>query len=536
MILRPYQKESISALWDWYRANPHGAPLIVAPTGSGKSCIVAHLCKTILDKRPDYHTLIVSHRKEIISQNARKLQELMPETRIGIYSAGLKEKHLQKVTFANIQSVSRISGKLPEIQLLIIDECHLCPNRSDSMYQKFIEQLRNKNRYLKILGLTATPYRLDQGSLISDSSLFTDIAYDISVAELIEQKFLSPLISRPSKSKIDLSDLKTVGYDYDQAQMEEKFDEVVIKHCKEIISAGHDRKSWLIFCSGVNHAIHTSDCLNEMGVKADYIHGDLMNLERDRKINDFKSNKIKALCNCDILTTGFDYPALEMIVLLRATKSVALYVQICGRGMRTAQEKQNCLVLDFGGNILRHGPIDCIHVKAKSKKGNKAEIKKAPIKECPACGAVQSIRVLECSCGYQFPLNTTKLSAISDTAAILSEPEILDVTWHNYKVHNKPGKPPSFKIEYGSGTRIFYDFLCFEHGGFASEMARKKWVSLCNLPVPTSTFEALKLSADLPVPETITVKKQGEFWRVLNVVSREKVQEIDIVSEIGINI
>jgi DNA repair protein RadD len=224
-----------------------------------------------------------------------------------------------------------------------------------------------------------------------------------------------------------------------------------------------------------------------------------------------------------------------MIALLRATKSVALYVQICGRGMRTAQEKQNCLVLDFGGNILRHGPIDCIHVKAKGKKGKKAEIKKMPVKECPACGSVQSIRVFECSCGYQFPLNTTKLSAVPDTAAILSEPEILDVTWHAYKVHNKPGKPPSFKIEYGSGSRVFYDFLCFEHGGFASDMARKKWMRLCGTTPPVTTIDAVRKSSELPKPGQIKVKKEGEYWRVLEVIA-DLTPEFDSVKEIGINI
>lgn len=531
MKLRPYQENAIRALWKSLKQNPHGSPLIVAPTGSGKSLLIAEICRKVLQDRPEYHVLCVSHRKEIIDQNARELQSLLPELQIGIYSAGLGVKRIRKITFANIQSIFKKVKALPVINLLLIDECHLLSRDSNSMYRKLIDELKIKNINLKIVGLTATPFRLDQGSLINDDSIFTEIAYDISIRELISQGYLSPLVSMPKESRIDLQNIRTSGYDYNQTELEDAYrgEGIIREHAKEIIKAASDRESILIFTAGIKHAKEISDELNRLGYPSSYVTGEMLPMERDKKIGEFTQKKIKALCNCEILTTGFNYRNIDCIVLLRATKSCALYVQAVGRGTRIAEGKKDCLVLDFGGNIKRHGPIDLVEVKSKKK--NKAEIGSAPSKDCPDCGCVVSIKVLACpNCGYEFPISTTTEPRAS-TESILSEIEEFDVTDWNVKIHQKAGKPPSLRVSYNHGKFLeLNDFLCFEHGGYASSMAGKKWIQLGGeLPVPKTAKEGLERSAELLTPIALKAIKNGKYYQVLFVLTKKREEEPEVL-------
>lgn len=534
MKLHDYQIEAIRSLWEFWKENPRGgSPLIVAPTGSGKSVIISDIIRRIISKKPEYKILIVSHRKEILEQNAHELQRLMPQEPIGIYSAGLGQKRFRRITYANIQSVFK--ADIPETQLVIVDECHLIPKNSDSMYQKFLGRVFAKNHNAKMVGLTATPYRLDQGSLISEDSLFTHVAYDIDLRSLIEQGFLSQLISRPSDTETDLSNVKTSGYDFNQGDLENAFDPMTEAHVEEVIAKGQNRKSWLIFCSSIKHAEHVSEVLSAKGVSSYPVHSQIFDMERDRRIREFKEGKVQAITNCDVLTTGFNHKPVDLLVLLRATKSCGLYVQMVGRGTRTAEGKKNCLVLDFGGNIERHGPIDLISVSVKKDK--KAEIKKAPSKTCPACGCVVFIKVLRCpSCDHEFPLASTKLEIAPTSASILSQIEEREVLSWNGKIHRKEGKPPSLRLDYslGSFTRIS-DFLCFEHGGFATHQAAKKWILRGGkAPVPQNTEEAFNRITELSEPDKVQVKKDGKYFRIVTMSFKERGP--DAYEMFGINI
>lgn len=533
--LRPYQEDAIAAVWRFFRENPHGVPLVVCPTGSGKSLLCAKLIEMVIKQRPTYKTLVVSHRKEILEQNALELQGILATEPIGIWSAGLGQKRMRRVTYANIQSIYR--ADIPETHLVIIDECHLLPPDSKSMYQKFISRIFDKNRSCRILGLTATPYRLDSGSLLDNDSLFTDIAYDISIRDLIDQGYLSNLISRISESAVDLSEVKRSGHDYNQTEAEAVFNPETEKHCDEIIAKAGDRKHWLLFCSGVKHAEHTAEVLTAKGIPTLAVHGELLNMERDRRINAFKSGEVKALTNCNILTTGFNHRAVDLLVLLRATKSTALFVQMVGRGMRTAPGKQNCLVLDFGNNIKTHGPIDLI--KVKTKKGQKTEISRMPSKTCPMCGCVVFIKVSRCpSCDYAFPSASCILQPVASTAPIISEPETHNVVGWDAKIHKKEGKPDSLRLTYKlEGGGQVSDFLCFEHGGFAAQMARKKWAARAgNIIPPASTEEAFMRIRELAEPKTVSLVRDGKYHRILSMTLKAPEDEFDSVRELGINI
>lgn len=525
MELRDYQKKSVAALWNYYRTVPQGVPLIVAPTGAGKSVIVAEIIRRLLDKRPHYKTLVCSHRKEIIEQNAKELHGLLPNAPIGIYSAGIGLRQIRKVTFANVQSIYK---KDVEADLFILDECHLLSKNTDSMYQKLINKLLKKNPRMKIVGLTATPFRLDQGPLVGNGGLFSDICYDISIQELISQGHLTKIISRPYDA-VDLRGVSKSGYDYNQTQMSERFETLMDKHLDDVIKAGEGRKSWLIFCSGVEHTEKVTEALKRLGVKADFVVGSHLPMERDLKLNRFKSGETRALCNCDVLTTGFNYPGIDMVVLMRATQSAALYIQMVGRGSRIALGKKDCLVVDFGGNIDRHGPIDLVKVKSK-KGGDKVEISHEPVKECPVCHATQSIRNKRCiACDYEFPEASCRLEIKASESPVLSGVEELRVKNWEAKIHRKTGKPDSLKIIYDTERRWVMDFFCFDHGGWATRMAINKWRERGGQsPAPLTVAEAhTRAERELIPPSVIKVIKDGKYDRIIGVVRKEE-EELSI--------
>lgn len=521
-MLRDYQTAAIKALWSLWREKPFSVPLIVAPTGSGKTKILAEICRLVLGKKPDFKIFVVTHRKELIEQNAIELSEQL-KIPIGIYSAGLGQKKIRKVTCAGVQSIYK---KKVEADLIIVDEAHLISSNDDSMYQKLIKTFKDANPNVRFCGLTATAYRMDQGSLLG--GFFTDIAYDIDVGRLVADGYLSKLVSKP-KGNIDFSNVERSGFDYKQSALEETMHPYVAEHCVEILAAAHDRKSILIFCSGVNHAKEISEEFNRLNEKSEYIHGEMISMQRDQILRRFKNGETRILANCDILTTGFNYPSLECIVLLRATRSTGLYVQIVGRGMRCAPNKKNCLILDFGGNVERHGPIDCVRVKIEKDK--KVKVKKAPTKTCPECGAVWNIKTIECACGHVFSRESC-IEPIATTLPVMNEPEILDVDSVVKKIHRKEGSPLILRIDYVCGIRTISEFLCLEHHGYAQIKAREKWARLGGSPARTCE-EALY--QDTKTPKQIQVIKEGKWFRVQKILGFQDPKP-DYFEELGVNI
>lgn len=528
MILRPYQQAAVSALMQFWRTSPKGIPLLVCPTGSGKSLIGAEICKIIHDKKPEYKGYIVSHSKEIISQNAKTISKHMSDFPVGIYSAGLGIKQFRKITCCNIQSVYK--KDLPEAQYVCIDECHKISSDSGSMYQKFLNRLTTKNPDIKIFGLTATPFRSDSGSLVGE--LFSEVVYDISIPELIEDGYLAPIISLPSKNGPSLKGLRVSGCDFNQHDMQEVFDikELVEKHVAEIIDAAKDRKHWLVFSSGVKHAKDLCEEFKAKGIEAEYVTGEMLAMERDQKLRRFKNGETRALVNCDILTTGFDFPGVDVIGIVRATKSIGLYVQIVGRGMRVSPDKNSCLLLDFGTNCERFGPIDCIQVGRKKDKDGKVEITKAPVKECQKCGTIIAIRYTICpNCGDILPKFVKDITIKPSDAPVLSQPELLEVDSTEYKIHKKDGSPDMLRINYLCGIRLVMEFLCFDHRGYAAQMARKKWCQLRSdaYLIPQTTIEAFNNTSQLKIPAEIEVIKQGKYYRVLRITKEKETEAPD---------
>ncbi|MEJ7804364.1 MAG: DEAD/DEAH box helicase family protein [Telluria sp.] len=537
--LRYYQHEAIEALYRYFNTYASGNPIIDTPTGSGKSMILAAFIRRFLEDCPRANVIVLTHVKELIEQDAQAILRYWPEAPISFWSAGIGIKEKAQITVAGIQSIHSHPTLFSPCDVVIIDECHLMSKNSDTMYRRFIAGLLIHNPNLKVIGLSATPYRLDSGLLTEGKGrIFTDIAYSANVGDLIAEGFLSSLVSKAGMTRADLTGLHTRGGEFLPAELADRMDKVELIRgaVDEMLAYGQRRKSWLVFCSGVQHAQHVADCLNLNGIPTATIHGETPKGERAKILADFKAGRIRALTNADVLTTGFDHPGVDMIALLRPTKSVGLYVQILGRGLRVtyangfdletaegrlaaimASGKQNCLVLDFAGNVSLHGPIDCIKIKPKAAPGEDS-ISVAPVKECPSCNSLVHASIMLCpECGHEWEASAKHDAVASDAALLASqiEPKEYRVTGMALARHKKMGKPDSLRVTYSCGDlKTFTEYVAIESPLSYPRKLAVNWFWKRGMVAPKEVGEALFMT--IPTPETITVIPDGKYHKITN--------------------
>lgn len=507
MKLRKYQEEAIQSIYQWFEAGKN-APLIVTPTGSGKSVILAEFIRGACQQYRDTNVLVVTHVKELVDQDAAAIKRVWPGADVGIYSAGLGKRQLKQITVASVQSVYNKPHFHGRFDLIIVDEAHLIPHKSDGMYRKLLDASIAANPYTKLIGLTATPYRLDSGLLHEgDGALFDGISYEANIADLIEQGYLCRLTARHGED-VNLDGVKVTAGEYNIGQLGERMSamELVEHHVDIIAERCANRNAWLIFCVTVEHASQVSSSLTRRGIAATYVSGDMPNGERDAKIAAFKSGEIKALVNCSILTTGFDHPATDAVIMLRPTLSPGLYVQMVGRGLRLHESKQDCLVLDFGGNVRRHGFIDKVEPPRKGKKG---PAQAAPVKECPSCATYVPIMTKNCPiCEHEFEIAPREAEKVHHVGAILSTevpPIDLAVSKVMYTKHVGKSGMPTLRVDYHCGVRRVSEYVCIEHQGYARSKAIAWWNKRTNTPAPVTIDQAIEMSEMLQTPRMIKV-------------------------------
>ena len=516
LTLRPYQQAAIAAIYGYFQENK-GNPIVILPTAAGKSLVAASFIEGVLKSWPDQRILIVTHVRELIAQNHAEMIGLWPEAPAGIYSAGLGKREARaRILFAGIQSIHRRAAEIGHTDLVLIDEAHLIPGNSSTMYRRFLDGLARINPALKVIGLTATPFRLDSGMLHEGkNALFTDIAYEAPVRDLIDAGYLSPLVSKQPTTRLDVSKVGTRAGDFIQRDLAAAVDQEAITRAvvTEIIEHGRDRKSWLAFCSGVEHARHVAEEFARQGIICSTIFGDTPKDERDAIIVAFKRGEIRALASMGVLTTGFNAPAVDLIALLRPTKSAGLYVQMVGRGTRLAPGKENCLVLDFAGNVRRHGPIDLVRPKRPGEGGGGD----APTKVCPKCESIIALSAAECpDCGYVFPPREVKIAPTAATLPVLS-PKVqwLPVHGVSYSRHDKLGGLHSLKVTYSCGLKSYSEWVCIEHHGYARQKAAEWWRKRApGCPVPLTVDQAIAEAARLARPSAISVRPSGRYVEI----------------------
>ena len=519
---------------------------------TGKSLVLAQIAKDSVEKW-NGRVLILAHVKELLEQNADKIRKLCPELKIGIYSAGLRSRDTtEQVIVAGIQSVYNKACELDAFDLVIVDEAHLISSEGDGMYRTFLADMKVINPHVRVIGLTATPFRLKGGLICKPENILNEICYEAGLKEMIQQGYLSPLISRAGRAEANLANLHIRGGEFisDEVAAAMDNDALVTSACREIVELTRDRKSVLIFTASVDHCKHVAEKIQAFsGKECAIVTGDTPPAERAEIIARFKGEFIPAdlfgtpkpplkfLANVNVLTCGFDAPNTDCVVMLRPTNSPGLLIQCAGRGTRLSPEtgKSSCLFLDYGGNILRHGPLDMIKVKEPgSGKGGDA-----PAKKCPQCLALIHAGYTACpECGYVFPPKESndKMTQTASSAGVISgqvdytDYEVLDVY---YCVHEKrgadPDAPKTMRVDYQVGFNEFKsEWVCPEHTGYARGKFEKWWHERAALgcPMPRSAREAVSLANEglLAAPESITVKTiAGErFERVTGFRLKER--------------
>ena len=356
MELRPYQSEAIAAVYEHLRTRDDN-PCVVIPTGGGKTPVIATICRDAVGQWGG-RVVLLAHVKELLEQAADKLRVIAPDVPMGIYSAGLKRKDLgYAVTVAGIQSIWKKACDLGPVDLIIVDEAHMVPAEDDGMYRQFIADAKVVNPNVRIIGLTATPYRLKSGAICAPENILNHVCYEVGVRELIVQGFLSPLKTKAGLQKISTDDLHVRAGEFVASEVEDLMDKdaLVEGACAEIVEHTKDRTATLIFSSGIRHGQHIVEVLkSKHGVECGFVSGDTPAGVRSGILDRFRSGALKYLCNVNVLTTGFDAPHIDCVALVRPTASPGLYYQMVGRGFRLHPGKADCLVLDFGGNVLRH--------------------------------------------------------------------------------------------------------------------------------------------------------------------------------------
>ena len=357
--LREYQQQASDRAVDFFNSKTEMNAIEVLPTGSGKSLVIADIAN-----RLEGHTLVFQPSKEILEQNYKKMCSY-GVLDISIYSASFNQKKISRITFATIGSVIRHTDQFHHFNNVIIDECHLV-NAKGGMYEEFIHATK-----CKVLGLTATPYRLSTsswGAMLkfitrTKPRIFSKVIYQVQIQTLLNMGYLAELdyyyTPAPLYDERNLKDNST-GADYSDKSVQEEYKRIdfyswLVQIVKRVMQpkSGKKRNGILVFTRFIREANRLAGEIEGCAM----VSGDTPKAERERILEGFKAGEIKVVVNVGVLTTGFDYPELDTIIMARPTKSLSLWYQIVGRAIRPSPLKEKGWVVDLCGNLNRFGKV-----------------------------------------------------------------------------------------------------------------------------------------------------------------------------------
>lgn len=510
--LRPYQSDAVDAVIK--ELNDVDSTLLVASVGAGKTIMQASFIQRMIADYPEARFVCAVHTRELVRQNFEALVRAWPFAPAGINSAALGRRDTRaQILFCSIQSVYKLAHQIGWTDCLIVDEAHLISPTGTTMYQQFINELRTINPDLRILGMSGTPFRMDMGMLTDgDDPLFKTVAYEIGVGKLIEDGFLTRPVNKGTATTFDVSGVHTRGGEYIAGELERAVNksEITEAAVDEIIRYGHDRKAWIAFAAGVDHAAEIRDAMRRRGIACEMVEGGTPKEERNRIIADYKAGKIRCLTNVNVLSIGFDYPAIDLIALMRPTKSPALYIQQCGRGLRLHPGKETCLILDFANVVRTLGPIDNVQIKTPGKGTGEP-----PIRMCPECECINHAAARVCvDCGHEFPEPEVKVNAVAEDLPVLSTASTWRaVTSRRFAQHpGKEGKPDSVKCTFMVGYLAVNTWICPGHQGYAKSKADRFWMDHNGQrPFPKSVEEFLLRQHELAPTSEIEITYSGKY-------------------------
>ena len=504
MKLRWYQQECIDAFIKDAREYPNKNLLGALPTGTGKSVIIAGICQKVADRGG---RVIVLHRsKELIVQNQVRYCEVDPEglSRSGVYSAGVGIK----------QTGDQI------------------PFNDESQYQTFIRGVREINPEAKFMGVTATPFRTNGVIHGSKKSLFDRMSYSAPLSRMFDDGFLTKPVTLPTKS-VDLSGVKVTAGEFNKGEQQSKFLSywATEQKTKEIVQTANekDRKSIVVFCSGVAHAELVHHELQALGEQSAVITGETLPIIRETQLSRFNNRSLRWIVNVDCLTTGWDAPCCDCIVVARGTQSAGLFAQIIGRGTRLYDGKTECHVIDFGGNIERFGPIDSETYGEGFIKDPSEGTGEPPKRVCPKCYAIFPAGMRVCpECGIRLPEKEKIMVAAKEAITVkTSRRTVIHEAYKIWKPKDE-NKLPTLNVQYklkvddenrivGGQKRWASEWLCVEHKGYARDKFCQWWATRSNTAAPESLVEALELIKAGALAKTleIDVRPDGKFDRIV---------------------
>lgn len=549
---RWYQTDAVWSIFNYFNQGNSGNPLVAMPGGTGKSAVIALFIKAVFGMHSTQRVMMLTHDKRLIQQNAERLLQAWPVAPLGIYSAGLKSRDMiLPIVFGGVKSVANAIEKSLNDEtdnrpvhmrhfgwrdLIIIDEAHLISPDDQTKYQYIFRILREINPFIKIIGLTATPFRMKQGHL-TDDGLFTHVCYDLttqeSFARLIAEQWLCPLTPYPTQTFIDVAQIGIQGDEYNQTKANKIVDteEVVYGACKEIINAGHDRKCGLVFAQSIDNAEHINAVLQYMGVNSTVVHS--KEKQSDKRIAAFKNGEYDFIVNKDMLTVGFDHAPIDLIADLQPTMSPGKHVQKWFRGTRPSPStgKRNCLGLDFARNVRNLGPInDPVLPRKPNGSGKSGD---APIRICDVCnmynhpsykfcGGGRSKKEAENNggCGNEFTFENKIYSDFGQDEFIKLESEHPVIEWFNvsyviYNLHEKQGSAPSIKVTYFCGFQSFNEWVCLEHKGMPYKKAVDWWRQRHASEPPQMTYQAMQVIRNSRQPTRIKVHLNLKYPEIL---------------------
>lgn len=405
---RPYQEKAVQSVLEAFEKGEQSA-LVQAATGAGKTIIFSLLIREWLQRQPELRIAVLAHRRELVAQARDKLLKVVPEVEVGMACSSLEKiKDLEKsVTIGTIQTLARQS-ELQAFDIIIIDEVHRLPTKNkDSQMKAFLEDAWQKNPKMKLLGVTATPFRMGHGYIYGqkcrspESNWFKRRASHIDVETLQSEGFLSPYQYLLADGQIneDLAECAVDAFgEYEIGDLEK----TVIKHehlnsaVQTLADHALDRRSIVIFCVSITHADRLKEAFLEEGIVCESIHSELPTKQRDDTLERFNRGEIRILTNVGVLTEGWDAPRTDCVMLCRPTQSAALYVQMVGRGLRTFEGKRDCLVLDMVGCYDKHGSIRSPLVSIDDAPREELMAEGSRERHCPECREIIPLRVGSC--------------------------------------------------------------------------------------------------------------------------------------------
>ena len=548
ITLRDYQKKAVDEVFN-YICNNKGNPVVIAPTGSGKSILIAEIIRKSLKWWPGTRILMLTHQKELIEQDMDKLKKIAPKLDMGVYSASLKSKDASHdVTFASIQSICK--NKEDRFNVVLVDECHLINNNESGNYRSYLGMLN-----CRVIGFTATPYRLGQGMIVGEDTIFDHYIETISILEMQKKGYLSRLSSKTTSITLDVAGVSKLNGEFKQGELDKKVNtldnnEAIVNELANYITM-QGVKHMIVFCTSVEHAYSIKSLMNQKEIPTVCVEGAMDKATREKAIEEFTSGKALCATNVNVLSIGFDYPDIDCVVMLRPTLSTALYVQQAGRGLRIAPNKDRCLLLDFAGNVRRHGPIGMLSSIPKDKmKGEGTGI--PPMKTCPECLELLLASTRVCpTCGHEFPVHSKEFRLFLGDVNGDEETAHIVTAWTWIQKLSKKGQL-MWVVTYSTqiissddGESLVKEYLVIDEN--ASPFARNKTYMRMRelssiLDLNPSDFTREDKTIDFiewgkrialqGKPAAIVTVKDGDFTRIVSTFSNEEIErEMKLVAE-----